>query len=404
MSSITNGWLALVALLAILTFALVLAVFVMMIVNLIKVNGIARWTARVASQVDTASTSASATSKVIQGLKSENASLQSKLQLEQSARQTAASRVAAAEDAAESVASLTRDHIDQRVEKARTKEFAELQEKMRGVEMHNLALHQECADLRAQLAKTGKRAVANNVDLNETEQLLEKTSRRLVTVEEERNAAQREITVFKLEIEKLKAEISTLLARPAAAAPHVVPEAPVAVKESPASLKASTAEPIVQPKSKPKTAPTTEPKPAIITRTTSATTSGVSEFDDADKSWTADEDSELLTAYLASRNLAATAESIRVDQRQVALRLVSLLLGPHGVIDDPLAPNHGKTYSAADSKAIIQAWRDGRKLPAIARDFQRDQLGIGWKLLDDRTKPVELTLGMIPDIVEEMHR
>lgn len=402
MSSITNGWLALVAFLAILTFALVLAVFVMMIINLVKVNAVAQRTGRVASQVDSAS--ASAISKVVRGLESENASLQSKLQLEQSARQSANSRAEAAERAAESAASVTRDQIRQGVDKARTREFVELQEKMRGVELHNMALHQECADLRAQLAKTGKRAVANNADLNETEQLLEKASRRLVTVEKERNAAQREITILKLEIERLKTEISTFLARPAAAAPNGAPEAPVAAQKTPASLKASTTQPKVepQPKAAPKTTPT--PKPAIVTRTTSATTSGVGEFDDADKQWNADEDGELLTAYLASRNLAATADSLRVDQRQIALRLITLLLGPQGVIDDPSAPDHGKTYSAADSRAIIQAWRDGRKLPAIARDFQRDQLGIGWKLLDDRTMPVELTLEMIPDIVEEAHR
>lgn len=402
MSSITNEWIALIAFLSIVTLAVALAVFVMMIVNLTKVKGIAQRARGVASGDNSAS--ASAITTVVEGLKSENALLKSKLHFEQSARESAESRAESAEHAAASAASVTRAQIQQGVDKARAREFAELQEKVRGVELHNMALHQECADLRAQLAKTGKRAAANNSDLSETEQLLEKASRSLIVVSKERDASQREIAILRLEIENLKAEISGVLPRPRVTDPHVVPETPVTPQRTTFATKASPAEPKAPIKSKAELKTTAKAKPAIVRRTSSAATTGVSEFDVADKQWNANEDIELLTAYLASRNLAATADALRVDQKQVALRIIVLLLGPHGVIDDPNAPEHGKTYSAADSKAIVQAWRDGRKLPAIARDFKRDQLGIGWKLLDHPTRPVELTADMIPDIVDEVHR
>jgi hypothetical protein len=40
----------------------------------------------------------------------------------------------------------------------------------------------------------------------------------------------------------------------------------------------------------------------------------------------------------------------------------------------------------------------------LARDFKRDQLGIGWRLLDDASHPVELDAVDIPDIVRAAHK
>lgn len=145
------------------------------------------------------------------------------------------------------------------------------------------------------------------------------------------------------------------------------------------------------------------PKAAIVTRTSRVKTIEPP-ADQSPRAWTAREDTELLETYVRERSIPATAINIQVDQIEVAQRLVTLLLGPKGEIDDPSAPNHGKTYSKADQSAIPEAWREGRKLPAIARMFDRDQLGVGWRLLDDPSQPVELTAEMIPDIVEEAHR
>jgi hypothetical protein len=353
--SITNGWLAIIA---IVIAALLLAVFVITIVTLAKVNRADHRPAGTAAQVDSETTVAMA--RVLESLKEENSSLKEQVQREESGRRSAESRAGKAETAAQSALSVTDEQIHQGVERARTKEFSQLQKKLRGAELHNMSLHQECSELRAKLAKTDKRAAATNADLTETEQLLDQASRRLGDANLDHDAAQREAATLKRELENLQPE--------------------------------------------PARTPTPMPKPKIVTRTTATATNGFNKFDEAEKHWGVGQDSELLTAYLTSRNLAATADLLRVDQKQVALRLVTLLLGPQGALDDPSAPKHGKTSSATDSKAIVQAWGDGRKLPAIARDFQRDQLGVGWKLLDDKSRPVELTAGMIGDIVDEAHR
>lgn len=307
--------------------ALLLAVFVITIVTLAKVNRADHRPAGTAAQVDSATTVAMA--RVLQSLKEENSSLKEQVQREESGRRSAESRAGKAETAAQSALSVTDEQIHQGVERARTKEFSQMQKKLRGAELHNMSLHQECSELRAKLAKTDKRAAANNADLTETEQLLDQASRRLGDANVERDAAQREAATLKRELENLQPE----------------------------------------PARTPTPMPMPMPKPKIVTRTTATATNGFSKFDEAEKHWVVGQDTELLTAYLTSRNLAATADLLRVDQKQVALRLVTLLLGPQGALDNPSAPKHGKTYSATDSKAIVQAWGDGRKLPAIARDF-----------------------------------
>ncbi len=402
MSSITNGWLPLIALIATITLLLLAVVFVVAVVVLAKINGLARRPQASAARVDPAT--ASAMNTMVEGLKTENASLQSLLLQEQAAREDLQTRVETAERSASAAASVTREQVRLGVDQSSAAAITELQDKLRGVELHNLALHQECADLRARLAK-GVKGVANrDADITEAEDWVDRATARLLAAQAERDAALREVDDLKLEMLKLRAEISTLLARPTEPAAEDAAKAAPTSKGTPLSWKASPLESKLPPKLPLKSTPKAAPKPPIVTRTTATKTSGVGVFDDEDKQWNAAEDAALLNAYLTTRNLSATAETLRVDQKQVALRLISLLLAPQGIVDDPSAPKHGKTYSGADSKAIAQAWRDGRKLPAIARDFQRDQLGIGWKLLDHASRPVELTADMIPEIVEGAHR
>ena len=146
--------------------------------------------------------------------------------------------------------------------------------------------------------------------------------------------------------------------------------------------------------------PTQHQTPAVVTRTTTVKTSGVGEFDEYDKAWSAEEDHNLLSTYCAERSISISAVRLKVDQRQVAIRLVTLLMDPAGEIDDGSAASFGKAYGAQDTKEIVESWRSGRRLPAIARNFNRSQLGIGWKLLDHPEHPVELTPAMIPAIVK----
>ncbi|MER3389264.1 MAG: hypothetical protein RJQ01_04450 [Microcella sp.] len=136
---------------------------------------------------------------------------------------------------------------------------------------------------------------------------------------------------------------------------------------------------------------------AIVTRTTQANT-GVHDEEFVEWAWSEADDKKLLRSYLKTRNIAGTAIELKVDQRQVAARLVRLLLEPDGDIHDQTVENWGKNYKAADTRLMLQMWNEGDGLLAIATELGRDQLGIGWKLLDHSSQPVELSQLEIPKI------
>jgi hypothetical protein len=137
--------------------------------------------------------------------------------------------------------------------------------------------------------------------------------------------------------------------------------------------------------------------PTIVTRTTNTST-GVRSEDFAELTWTQNEDSELLGSYLRSRDVASVAVELRIDQLQVAARLVRLLLEPDGDIHNPSSQNWGKKYAAAHTRTLLAMWGGGEDLATIAAELERDQLGIGWKLLDHPSQPVELDQVDIPKI------
>lgn len=122
-----------------------------------------------------------------------------------------------------------------------------------------------------------------------------------------------------------------------------------------------------------------------------------------DRVWSREEDHALLVAYEETRSIRHSASRLTLEEREVAKRLVHLLLSPIGAIDDESSPNFGQRYSDEDKDEIRQMWREGWKLPAIARDKGRSQLGIGWLLLDDATRPVEFYASSIYEIVDEVH-
>lgn len=116
--------------------------------------------------------------------------------------------------------------------------------------------------------------------------------------------------------------------------------------------------------------------------------------------WSPEDDERLLRAYLSQREVAAAAEMLGIDSRVVALRLVELLMEPTGIIDDPAPARFGERYTQEETQLIVDDWGIGRRLPAIARRHDRSQLGVGWKLLDHPSAPVELDEAMINEIVD----
>ena len=74
---------------------------------------------------------------------------------------------------------------------------------------------------------------------------------------------------------------------------------------------------------------------------------------------------------------------MRIDQREVAIRLIRLLLFPSGNIEDEKdSPRHGKKYTADEVRNIEALHQGGIRLRSIANEVERTQLGVGWKLLN----------------------
>lgn len=293
-----------------------------------------------------------------------------------------------------------------RVEEARERE-RRLEERVHEFSAQNVELKQAASNHHKELTAAQRRPAS--VDSVELELQLEKAARRLAAVTAERDEAL--AAVAKLHAsEPTDVESSPAKTVTAPARETHVGASPVTKKSEPPRRRTKSDElaspaviapPVTRKKREPEQLAVTTA--TVITRTTRTKTS-TPVTEEPPKQWSAREDTVLLETYLLERSVSNTAIKLRVDQIQVARRLVTLLLSPKGEIDDSTAANHGKVYTRAHQEAIPEAWRDGRKLPVIARMFGRDQLGVGWRLLDDPSQPVELTAGMIPDIVEEAHR
>ncbi|MDQ0076779.1 hypothetical protein [Arthrobacter oryzae] len=91
---------------------------------------------------------------------------------------------------------------------------------------------------------------------------------------------------------------------------------------------------------------------------------------------------QLLDHYEWGRDIPGIAAEMQIDQREVAIRLIRLLLSPSGDIeDDAGCPRHGKKYDADEVRKLEDLHKSGLRLRFIANEVERTQLGVGWKLL-----------------------
>lgn len=123
----------------------------------------------------------------------------------------------------------------------------------------------------------------------------------------------------------------------------------------------------------------------IVTRTGS--TSAVPLYDryaaEGERTWGAQEDAALIDHYAEGRKVAQIAVAMQIDTKDVATRLIRLLLDPAGTIDDDdSAPNARKRYTDADHRRMQEAYDAGTRLSALARELGRSQLGVGWRMVD----------------------
>lgn len=132
--------------------------------------------------------------------------------------------------------------------------------------------------------------------------------------------------------------------------------------------------------------------PTIVTRTTAG--NGAPLFDpyaDHEREWTAEEELDLIDHYERGMSMTALAQAMTIDKRQVVIRLIRLLLAPSCDIDDTVtACNDGKNYQKGDREKIVAMYQLRIPLETIANDFGRTQLGVGWQLLESKTRPVRV--------------
>jgi RNA polymerase primary sigma factor len=107
---------------------------------------------------------------------------------------------------------------------------------------------------------------------------------------------------------------------------------------------------------------------------------------------TVPDDLELVDCYRQGLSIAAIADSLNRDERAVAIRLTELLLGGAGDLDDEsIAPRHGIYYSPDERARILVAYGRDSSIYKIAADVGRTPLAIAWQLLESPKRPVAVT-------------
>lgn len=134
--------------------------------------------------------------------------------------------------------------------------------------------------------------------------------------------------------------------------------------------------------------------PEIKTRTTPSKP-GHKYFDryaGRERPFSEEEDSHLLELYQQGLNLISIANRMVIDQRQVAIRLIRLLLDPKDAIEDEeSAENNRRSYKKGEKDEIEAEYRLGHSIDSIAHSHGRTVLAIGWQLLERPSRPVEIS-------------
>lgn len=126
-------------------------------------------------------------------------------------------------------------------------------------------------------------------------------------------------------------------------------------------------------------------QPTIVTRTSprESGTELADPYELTEKRWTRAEQLQLLDLYEQGKPVSSIARAMRVDQKQVAIKLIRLLLVPSGNIENSVdCPRHGKQYTNEELRVMENLHSQRMRLRVIANELQRTQLGVGWRLLD----------------------
>lgn len=176
---------------------------------------------------------------------------------------------------------------------------------------------------------------------------------------------------------------------PAPTAPTVPPP----FVQSPPIRAASTASIISVPVADPlppAPSPPTPRIPEIVTRTGESSATRLHDpYADVERTWSRTEERRLIELLDEGVKIEQIAQQMRIDQRQVAIRLVRLVFGTTGDLDDELrAARHGTRYDKQEVAKIRAEFLSQRPLVEIAHSVDRTPLGVGWRIIDSRPQIV----------------
>ena len=124
--------------------------------------------------------------------------------------------------------------------------------------------------------------------------------------------------------------------------------------------------------------------PRVVTRSTPSDGKRlIDDFEDrGERTWSTEEISRLLRLYTSGLDVEDIAEAMHLDRKDIAARLSRDLLGATGEsLVDPTARRFQQGYEQWEY-AVMARWGVDLPFSAIVRELERDQLGVGWRMLN----------------------
>ena len=123
-------------------------------------------------------------------------------------------------------------------------------------------------------------------------------------------------------------------------------------------------------------------QPTIVTRTTNPTINLIDDWSEK-TSWSDDELNKLEIFFNAHMPILEIANTMRLDQKDVAYKLSRVLFSASGELDNvSAAPNNGKAWKKEQSNRLVTHLKAGKSIEDMARVLGRTQIAIAWRLVD----------------------
>lgn len=165
--------------------------------------------------------------------------------------------------------------------------------------------------------------------------------------------------------------------KPANAPAVVVVKSPEPVRPQASLPRAADPEPSANPK--------IEAKIHTRTGTNPSKMKLVDPHAESERVWSEEETARAVALYRSGKAMVPIALAMKIDQRQVTIRLIRVLFSFDGELEDlKAAPRHGKKYSDEEVSKMRSYFDAGVPIKDIAMAVERTVLGVGWRMLEHR--------------------